>query len=131
MAQFSDEETSGILFLEILGIRMNEKEKVKYFNQIFITLLNRISINPTKEFHIEYYTSTLPPNIAMFVKNQEKVTLVDNFAKAIQVEKDWEALSSFMVKEEDEVLMEYDLDRVISQLQDEITNMKKDKEEGK
>ena len=64
MAQFSDEETSGILFLEILGMRMNEKEKVKYFNQIFLTLLNRIPINPVEVVHIEYYTSALPPNIA-------------------------------------------------------------------
>jgi hypothetical protein len=72
MAQFSDEETSGLLFLEILGIRMNEKEKVKDFNQRFITLLNRIPIKPAEVVQIEYYTIALLPNIAIFVKNQEK-----------------------------------------------------------
>ena len=88
MEQFSEEETSGISFLEILGIRMDEKEKVKDFNQIFITLLNRIPIKPSNIVHIEYYTSDLPPNIAMFVKNQEKQTLVDNFVEDIKVKKE-------------------------------------------
>jgi hypothetical protein len=90
MAYFSDEETSGILFLELLGIRMNENEKVKDFNQRFITLLNEIPIKPTGVVHIEYYTLDLPPNIAMFVENKEKLTLVDNFEEAIKVEKDLE-----------------------------------------
>jgi hypothetical protein len=94
MAEFSDEETPRILSLQILGIRMNENEKVKYFNERFFYLLNGIPIKPVKEVHIEYYTSVLPPNIAMFVKNQEKLTLVDNFAKVIQVEKDVETISS-------------------------------------
>ena len=131
MEQFSEEETPRILSLEILGIRMNEHEKVKYFNEIFITLLNIIPIKPTEAVHIECYTFSLPPNIVMFVKNQEKLTLVDNFAEAIKIEKDLESMSSFLKEEEDEVSMELDLDRVISQLQDEITNLKKNKGEGK
>jgi hypothetical protein len=106
MAQFSDEETLGIFSLGLLGIRMDENEKVKDFNQRFITLLNKISIKPIEEVQIEYYTSALPPNIAMFVKNQEKLTLVDNFVEDIKVEKDLEALSSCLGDEEDEVLME-------------------------
>ena len=40
-------------------------------------------------------------------------------------------MSSCLGDEEDEILMESDLDRVISQLQDEITNLKKNKGEGK
>ena len=109
---------------------MDENEKVKYFNQRFITLLNRIPIKPVEAVQIEYYTSSLAPNIVMFVRNQEKLTPVDNFVEAIEVEKDLEALSSCLGEEEDEVLMGSNLDRVISQLQDEITNLKKDKGEG-
>ena len=48
MVEFSDEETPVILSLELLGIRMNENEKVKYFNKRFITLLNRILIKPVE-----------------------------------------------------------------------------------
>jgi len=50
----------------------------------------------------------------MLVKNQEKLTLVDNFVEAIKVEKDLEALPSCLGEEEYEVSMESDLDRVIS-----------------
>ena len=57
MAQFSDEETPVILFLELLGIRMDENEKVKDFNQRFITLLNRIPIKPSEAVQIEYYVA--------------------------------------------------------------------------
>ena len=94
MEEFGDEETPRILSLELLGIRMNENEKVKYFNEKFISLLNRIPIKPAEVVLIEYYTLALPPNIAMFVKNQEKLTLVDNFAEAIRIEKELEAMSS-------------------------------------
>ena len=73
---------------------MNEREKVKDFNQIFITLLNRTFINPTKEVQIEYYTIAFLQNIAMFVNNQEKKTLVDNFAEDIKVEKHLDEISS-------------------------------------
>ena len=85
MARFINEEKSRILFLEILGLRINKKEKVKHFNQIFITLLNRIPDNPTEEVQIEFYTIALLPPIAMFVKNKEKKTLEDNFVEVINV----------------------------------------------
>ena len=52
MAHFSNEETSRILFLHCSFIRINKKEKVKYFNQIFITLLNKIPNKPVKVVQI-------------------------------------------------------------------------------
>ena len=94
MAEFSVEETPGILPLDLLGIRMNENEKVKDFNERFMSHLNGIPIKPTETVQIEHYASSLPPNIAMFVKTQRKLTLVDNFAEAIQVEKDYETMSN-------------------------------------
>ena len=103
MAEFSEEETPRMLSSDLLGIRMNENEKVKHFNERFISLLNRIPINLAEEVQIEYYTSALPPNIAMFVKTQRKLNLADNFAEAIQVEKDLETMSSCMGDEKDEV----------------------------
>ena len=131
MAEFSVEETPGILSLDLLGIRMNENEKVKDFNERFMSLLNGIPIKPAETVQIEHYVSALPPNIAMFVKTQRKLTLVDNFAEAIQVEKDYETMSNCLGNEKDEVLIESDVERIISQLQDEITKLKKDKGEGK
>ena len=57
--------------------------------------------------------------------------MADNLVEAIQVEKDFQTLSSCLGDEKDDVLTESNLERVISQLQEEITNLKKDKGEGK
>ena len=95
MVEFSVEETPGILPLNLLGIRMNENEKVKDFNQRSMSLLNGIPIKPVETVQIEHYVSTLPPNIAMFVKTQRKLTLVDNFVEAIQVDNFVEAIQLF------------------------------------
>jgi len=97
---------------------MNENEKVDDFNERFVSVLNRIPIKPVEIVQIEYYTSTLLPNIAMFVKTQRKLTLADNFAEAIQVEKDFETMFSCLGEEED--LTESD-----------FANLKRNKAEGK
>jgi hypothetical protein len=117
ISEFSNEESTKIFPLELLGIRMNENEKVKDFNEIFISILNKIPIKHAEAVQIEYYVFALLPNIAMFVKTQRKLTLVDNFAEANQVEKDFETMSSCLGEEED--LMESDMERIISKLKDE------------
>jgi hypothetical protein len=55
---------------------MDPKEKVKYFNQCFLTLLKRIpqDSKPIEDVTIEFYTSSLPMSMVMFVKNAEKAT---------------------------------------------------------
>ena len=60
-------------------------EKFNDFNQIFITLLNRIPDKPAEAVQIEFYTIALPPLVAMFVKSKEIQTLEDNFLKAMKV----------------------------------------------
>ena len=72
MTQFGDDKTSEILFLELTRIKINTREKVKYFNKRFITLLNIILDKPIEGVQIEFYTSTLLPLVAMFVKRKEK-----------------------------------------------------------
>ena len=67
---------------------MEKKEKFQYFNQIFTTLLNSFSAAAklAKESLVEYYTTTLYPPIAMFVKSVAKVTLIDNYEEDKKVE---------------------------------------------
>ena len=48
MTQFGDDKTFGLLFLELSRLKFNKKEKVKYFNQRFITLLNQNLDKPTE-----------------------------------------------------------------------------------
>ena len=53
ITQFNNDKTLGTLFLEISRLRINNKEKVRDFNQIFITLLDK----PAEVVQIEFYTA--------------------------------------------------------------------------
>ena len=69
---------------------METKERIKDFNQRFLTLKNKIYVayQPPEDIIIENYTSALPKYPGMFVKRASKTTLVENFEEAIKVEKD-------------------------------------------
>ena len=79
---------------------MDSKEKVKDFNKCFISLRNRILVDsrPTEGVVIEFYTSTLPQMMAMFVKQNEKNMLQGNFVEAIKVKKRYRQLKSKLGK---------------------------------
>ena len=64
-----------MLVLELSRMICDKKDKIKDFNQRFINLLNRIPVKPAKSIQLEFYTTALPPSIAMFVKARQKRTL--------------------------------------------------------
>ena len=68
LSQFGDDTTLGVLVLELSRMIFDKKDKVKDFNQIFINLFNHIPKKPAESIEVEFYTTTLPPTIAMFVK---------------------------------------------------------------
>ena len=49
---------------------MKKRENIKYSNQIFTTLLNRIPDNPTESNQIEFYIVALPPSVSMSKQKQ-------------------------------------------------------------
>jgi hypothetical protein len=53
--KFAEETTTGALMEELFAATMGPKEKVKYFNQIFTTILNKFQpeARPTQELQIE------------------------------------------------------------------------------
>ena len=87
--KFGEDKTPAMLTLELDRIKMENKEQIKYFNQRFLTLLNRILVasQPPEDIIIENYSSTLPKSLGMFVKQAGKITLVETFEEAIKVEK--------------------------------------------
>ena len=66
---------------ELLALRMDKKEKVQDISQIFAGHLNSFgaAIKPIEETLMEYYTSTLSPDIEMFVKRSVKPSLVETY----------------------------------------------------
>ena len=63
--------------LELSHIKMDSREKVKDFNQRYLSLRNKIPVDskPIDSVVIEFYTSTLPQTMAMFVKQKENTML--------------------------------------------------------
>jgi hypothetical protein len=82
--QFAEETTTGYLMAEFFATTMSSKEKVKYFNQRFTTILKNFQpkAKPTQEMQIKVYANALPASISMFVKRDAKTTLADNFEEA-------------------------------------------------
>ena len=109
------------MLLELARLKINENEKVKEFNQRFITLLNKILDKPPEAIQVEYYTVALPLTIAMFVKRKEMRTLEENFEEAIQIEKDLASISTHRDNDESEA----------STAEQHVKNKKEVKSDGK
>ena len=67
---------------------MGTEEKVHDFSQRFAAHLNHFSaaMKPVEETLMEYYTSTLSPNIEMFIKRELKPYLVETYEEFKKVE---------------------------------------------
>lgn len=83
--KFGEDKTHAALFLELSRIKMNPKEKIKEFNQRFLTLRKKIptTVRPIEEVTLKFYTSALPLSVAMFVKGEKLTTLEETFDEAI------------------------------------------------
>jgi hypothetical protein len=89
LEKFEDDKSPEVLVMELSSLKMNPKEKIKDFNQRFVTLKNRIPTDsmPTENLIITYYTKALHQNITIWVKRYKKATLLEAFEEASQIEK--------------------------------------------
>jgi hypothetical protein len=73
---------------ELFTATMILKERVKDFNQIFTTILNKFHLEAksTQELQIDAYANALPTSISMFVKRAAKLTLAETFEEAKMIE---------------------------------------------
>jgi ribonuclease HI len=90
LEKFGDGKPLEVLVMDLSNLKMNAKEKVKDFNQRFLTLKNRIPADsmPAESLVIAYYTKALHQSIAIWVKRSKKATLLEAFEEATQIEKD-------------------------------------------
>jgi hypothetical protein len=97
-----DDKSSYILLVELSKIKMGPKEKIKYFNQRFLKLLNKISETPKPglDIHINFYSSALPISIAMFVKHANTNILTEAMQEALDVEKEISIIASKSPRED-------------------------------
>jgi hypothetical protein len=86
--KFIEETTTGALMTELFVATMSLKDKVKYFNKIFASILKKFQpkAKPTQELQIKIYANVLPTSISMFMKRVSKRTLAENFEEAKMME---------------------------------------------
>jgi hypothetical protein len=84
LEKFGDGKPSEVLVMNLSSLKMNPKEKVKEFNQRFLTLKNRIPADsmPAESLIIAYNTKSLHQSIAIWVKRSKKSTLLEAFEEA-------------------------------------------------
>lgn len=85
--------------MELSSLKMNPKEKVKDFNQRFLTLKSKIPVDsmPAENLNVAYYTKALHNNIAIWVKRSKKNTLLEAFEEAVLIEKDILSLKDSLI----------------------------------
>jgi hypothetical protein len=90
LEKFRDGKPPKVLVMDLSSLKINPKEKVKDFNQRFLTLKTRIPADsmPAESLVIAYYTKALHQSIAIWVKRSKKATLLEAFEEATQIEKD-------------------------------------------
>ena len=86
---FGDDKYPNFLVMEFSNMKMNPKDKVKDFNQRFLTLKNKIPTEsmPVENLIIAYYDKALQRNIAIWVKRSKKKTLLEAFEEVVLIEK--------------------------------------------
>jgi hypothetical protein len=86
--KFAKETTTRALMDELFVVTMTPKERVKDFNQRFMTILNKFhpAVKLAQELQIEVYANALLASISMFIKRDTKKTLTENFKEAKMIE---------------------------------------------
>jgi len=89
LAKFDDDRIIESLINDLSNLKANSNERIKDFNSKFNKLLNKILVvsKPTVDVQIEWYISSLPSNIAIFVDRVNKATLVENMKEALSIER--------------------------------------------
>ena len=79
------------------SLRKEKNEKVHKFTQRFSIYLKNFSETnrPSDKVLIEYYTSALGPELAMFAKMKAKPTLIETYEEAERVEAERESVEDY------------------------------------
>ena len=81
----------------LCALKKERKEKVHSFTQIFSAYLKNFSETdkPLNKVLIEYYTSALGPELAMFSKMKAKPTPAETYEEADRVEDEKESIEDY------------------------------------
>ena len=77
LEKFGEEKKPTVLVINLSRMKIHHKERVKYFNHRFTTLLSKIlqALQPVQDILIGFYLMALPYQTIAYVVQQENTTL--------------------------------------------------------
>ena len=95
--KYAAQKTHAALMKGLCTLKKERKEKVHSFTQRFATYLKNFSATdkPSDKVLIEYYTSALGPDLAMFAKMKSKPTLSETCEENEMVEAEKESIEDY------------------------------------
>ena len=114
-SKYAVQKTHATLMKGLCALK-KEKKKVHSFTQRFSTYLKNFSATdkPSDKVLIEYYTSALGPDLAMFSKMQVKPTLSKTYEDAERVEAEKESIEDYPKPKEEQ---SHDLEGMLRMMQ--------------
>ena len=96
-SKYATQKTHAALMKGLCALKKERKEKVHSFTQIFVAYLKNFSKpdKPLNKVLIEYYTSALGPELAMFSKMKAKPMLAETYEEAERVEAEKESIEDY------------------------------------
>ena len=97
-SKYATQKTHAALMKGLCALKKERKEKVHSFTQRFAAYLKNFSEadKPSDKVLIEYYTSALGPELAMFTKMKAKPTLAETYEQAERVEAERETIKDYL-----------------------------------
>ena len=85
LKKYGDDKTPADLVMDLSHMKIRPKEKIKDFNQRFLTLRDKIpaTLRPAEEVTIQFYTKALPSTIVIFMKRAKLTILAKVFDETI------------------------------------------------
>ena len=96
-SKYATQKTHAALMKGLCTLKKERKEKVHSFTQRFAAYLKNFfeADKPSDKVLIEYYTSALGPELAMFSKMKAKPTLAETYEEAKKVEAEKESIEDY------------------------------------
>ena len=96
-SKYATQKTHAALMKGLCTLKKERKKKVHSLTQIFAAYLKNFfeADKPSDKFRIEYYTSALGPDLAMFAKMKAKPTLAETYEEEERVEAEKESIKDY------------------------------------
>ena len=97
-SKYATQKTHAALMKGLCALKKERKEKMHSFTQRFAAYLKSFSEmdKPSDKVLIEYYTSALGLDLAMFAKMKAKPTLAETYEEAERVEVEKESIKAYL-----------------------------------